>query len=151
MGYRYPYLKLSYMYNIIYRCMWNCRGCVNGIFNMYTLEKGAINVVEIETLIFVKYNVDKHIKNSARLCLICKINHIKREGKSKMTEEHYVHVLHIYWSHKFCIKWKIRLAETINFKEPIMYVLENMISSFISNLIKVMNEHIFFLSNISCW
>ena len=67
-------------------------------------RKGAINVVEIETLIFVKYNVDKHIKNSARLCLICKINHIKREGKSKMTEEHYVHVLHIYWSHKFCIK-----------------------------------------------
>ena len=115
-GYRYPYLKLSYMYNIIYRCMWNCRGCVNRIFNMYALEKGAINVVEIETLIFVKYNVDKHIKNSARLCLICKINHIKREGKSKMTEEHYVHVLHIYWSHKFCIKWKIRLPTTHKFQ-----------------------------------
>ena len=79
-------------------------------------KRGAINVVEIETLIFVKYNVDKHIKNSARLCLICKINHIKREGKSKMTEEHYVHVLHIYWSHKFCIKWKIRLPKTHKFQ-----------------------------------
>ena len=106
--------------NHSYHFLLNCRGCINWIFNVsynitYKIWKGAINVVEIETLIFVKYNVDKHIKNSARLCLICKINHIKREGKSKMTEEHYVHVLHIYWSHKFCIKWKIRLPKTHKF------------------------------------
>ena len=126
-GYKYQYLKLSYMYNIIYRCMWNCRGCVNRIFNMYALEKGAINVVEIETLIFVKYNVDKHIKNSARLCLICKINHIKREGKSKMTEEHYVHVLHIYTGHtSFALNEKYVCPKHINLRQ-LLNVLKIMI------------------------
>ena len=130
-GYKYPHLKLSYMYNIIYRCMWNCRGCVNGIFNMYTLEKGAINVVEIETLIFVKYNGDKHIKNTTSSCLICKINHIKRKESLRWQTKHYVHVRHIYWSHKFCIKWKIRLAETINFKQ-LLCVREITTSYFIS-------------------
>lgn len=49
---------------------------MNRIFNMYALEKGAINVVEIETLIFVKYNVDKHIKNSA----IASMSHLQNQS-----------------------------------------------------------------------
>lgn len=94
-------------------------------------EKGAINVVEIETLIFVKYSGDKHIKNTTSSCLICKINHIKRKESLKWQTKHYVHVRHIYWSHKFCIKWKIRLAEAINFKQ-LLCVLEIITSYFIS-------------------
>ena len=52
--------------------------------NIHVLQKGAINMVEIETLIFVKYNGDKHIKNTAPVSFA---KSIILKGKSKMTDE----------------------------------------------------------------
>ena len=122
-GYKYQYLKLSYMYNIIYRCMWNCRGCVNRIFNMYTLEKGAINVVEIETLIFVKYNVDKHIKNSARLYVSFAKSIILRGKESPKWQKNIMYTFFIYTGHtSFALNEKYVCPKHINFRQ-LLYVL----------------------------
>ena len=91
----------------------NYRGCINCIFRLLQKRWWRPGKV-IETLIFVKYMGDKHIKNIP--CLICKINHTKG-GKEKWCLEHYVHT-HTYICMKYAGHTSFALNEKYVWQKP---------------------------------